>query len=136
MYKQLSLVDLVAAIRNRINNNSNITCYDCVEDNLPAPFCFAEVVRVSPADTKTMYVKSYEVCVHVIAEAGNTSVPIYGHIKDVQEAMSEDIELPCYVHLVSQTDAGVQTILTDETGEKHAILDYVFSIAYGYKIKQ
>ena len=136
MHKQLSLVDLVAAVRDRINNNCELVCHDCVTENLPAPFCFAEVVRVSPADTKTMYVKSYEVIIHVIAEEGNTSVPIYRHIQDVQEAMTEDIVLPAYVHLVSQTDAGVQAITTDETGEKHAILDYVFLIAYGYKIKQ
>ena len=49
--------------------------------------------------------------------------------------MTDDIELPLFVRLVLQTDAGVQTIMTDETGEKHAVLDYVFKVAYGFKIK-
>ena len=136
MYKQLSLTDLIAAIQSRINQNCDIVCYDYVPKDTRAPFCFVEVVSVKPADTKTMYMKEYETLIHIIAKEDKSSVPMYKYIQSIQEAMTEDIKIPSYVRLVLQTDAGVQAIMTDETGEKHAILNFKFKIAYGYKIKK
>lgn len=135
MKRQLSLIDLVRAIQERIEYGTDLKCFDVVPDNQPAPFVFVEIVSVQPADTKTMYVKDYEAHLHIIADGGS-SVPVYKHIQAVQEAMTDDIELPPFVRLVLQTDAGVQTIQTEEeTQEKHAVLDYVFKVAYGFKIK-
>ena len=133
--RQLSLTDLISAIQNQVNENTSLKCLDVVPDNTPSPFVYAEVVRVAPADTKVFYMKEYEVYLHVIADGKASSVPIYRYIQEVQEAMTEEIRLPGYVKLVTQTDAGLQTMFTEETGEKHAVLDYIFQVAYGYKIK-
>ena len=60
---------------------------------------------------------------------------IHKLIEDLQEAMTEDIELPEPFELIMQTDGGVQTIKTDETKEKHAIVSYTFMVCYGFKCK-
>ena len=135
MRRQLSLTDLVAAIRERIKAGSDLPCYDRVPDNAKAPFVYIEPVRMGPADSKTFYLKEYEVYIHVIADGKRSSVPVYTYIQEVQEAMTAEVKLPGYVHLVTQTDAGLQVLYTEETGEKHAVLDYVFQAAYGYKAK-
>ena len=51
---------------------------------------------------------------------------VYNLIENLQSALSEDITLPEPFELVMQTDNGVQTIKTDESGEKHAIVNFDF----------
>ena len=53
----------------------------------------------------------------------------------LDEALTEDIRLPEGFELVMQTNNGVQTIKTDETNEKHAVLAYEFMVCYGFKWK-
>lgn len=134
--RQLSLTDLIAAVQKQINDNTDLKCLDIVPENTMPPIVYVEVVKVAPVDSKTFYLKEYEVYVHIIADGQRSSVPVYTLIQEVQEAMTAEVELPSYVHLITQTDAGVQALYTDqETREKHAVLDYVFRIAYGYKAK-
>lgn len=56
-------------------------------------------------------------------------------IESLQSALSEDIALPEPFELVLQTDNGVQAVKTDETGEKHAIVNFDFMVCYGFKCK-
>lgn len=135
MLRQLNLTDLLAGIKQRIEEGTQLTAYDHVPENEPSPLVFIEMVQSEPADTKTMFCKLYTVYLHVIAEPSPSSVPVNNYIQAVQEAMTEDIELPSCVHLVWARDDGVQTIKDDETGEKHAVLAYSFKIAYGFKTK-
>ena len=53
----------------------------------------------------------------------------------LEEALTEDITLPDPYQLVLQTNSGINQIMTDETGEKHAVLSFEFMIAYGFKCK-
>ena len=135
MLRQLNITDLLAGIKQRIEAGTDLTAYDHVPENEPSPLVFLEFVQSEPADTKTMFCKLYTVYLHVIAEVSKSSVPVNDYIQAVQEAMTEDIELPPCVHLVWTSDDGVQTIKEDETGEKHAVLAYTFKIAYGFKTK-
>lgn len=135
MNRQLSLVDLIKAVQDRIQFGSNLICYDHVPDNAQTPLVYAEVVGIEPADSKTMYIKDYSVWVHVISDDAPTSVPVYRCVQEVQEAMTEDVVLPQYVNLVLQTDAGLQTIYQEQDGAKHAVLEYHFKVSYGYKFK-
>ena len=135
MYKQLGLVDLISAIQKKVQDNTGTTCYDAVPDNAPSPFYFAEVIGKRPAHSKTMWRDIFTVWIHAIAEPGESSVQIYKLIQDLEEALSEDIELPEGFDLIMQTNNGVQTIKTDETNEKHAVLAYEFMICYGFKCK-
>lgn len=135
MLKQLNLTDLVGAVKARLEGNTTLPIYDVPPKNAPSPLVYVEVVGVEPRDSKTMYLKDYTLWLHVIADETASSVPLYQRIQDVNEAMTEDIELPECFTLVMQSDNGIQTIKTDESGEKHAVLEYGFRVCFGYKLK-
>ena len=135
MYKQLGLVDLISSIQKKVKERTEIVCYDAVPQNAPSPFYFAEVIGKRPAHSKTMYRDVFTVWIHVIAEPGKSSVQVYDLIQQLEEALTEDIELPEEFELIMQTNNGVQTIKTDETNEKHAVLSYEFMVCYGFKCK-
>lgn len=135
MYKQLGLVDLISSIQKKVNEKTGLKCYDAVPRNAQSPFYFAEVVGKRPAHSKTMYRDVFTVWIHAIAEPGKSSVQIYELIQKLEEALTEEIELPEEFELIMQTNNGVQTIKTDETKEKHAVLNYEFMVCYGFKCK-
>lgn len=134
-YQKLSPVTLIAAIQSKIENATGRKCYDHVPINETSPFYFTEITRILPSNTKTMFRDVYSVAVHCIAEESPSSVGVYNLIENLQSALSEDISLPEPFELVMQTDNGVQTIKTDESGEKHAVVNFDFMVCYGFMCK-
>lgn len=134
-YQRLELTTLIASIQSKIQAHTGLKCYDAVPENAPSPFYFAEVIRATPANTKTMFRDNFTVWIHAIAENEKSSIGVYRLIEQLQEALTEDIVLPEPFELVMQTDGGIQTIKTDETGEKHAVITYDFMVCYGFKCK-
>lgn len=134
-YQKLSPVTLIAAVQDKIESLTDLRCYDHVPLNEESPLYFAEIIRIQPANSKTMYRDVYSVAIHCIAEESPSSVGVYNLIENLQSALSEDIILPEPFTLVMQTDNGVQTIKTDESGEKHAIVSYDFTVCYGFICK-
>lgn len=137
MHKQLGLVDLISAIQTKIQNKTGLRCYDAVSRNARSPFYFAEIIGKEPAQSKTMYKDKYKVWIHCIAakEKNDASVGVYNLIQKLEEAFTENIVLSQEYELVAQMNNGVQVIKTDESGEKHAILAYEFTVCYGFKCK-
>lgn len=135
MYKQLGLVDLIHGIQAKVEEKTGVKCYDAVPRNAPSPFYFAEVIGKRPAHTKTMYRDVYTVWIHAIAQPGDSSVQIYEMIQQLEETLTEDISLPEGFELILQASNGVQTLKTDETNEKHAVLSFEFTVCYGFKCK-
>lgn len=135
MYKQLGLVNLIRGIQAKVEEKTGVKCYDAVPRNAPSPFYFAEVIGKRPAHTKTMYRDVYTVWIHAIAQPGDSSVQIYEMIQQLEETLTEDISLPEGFELILQVSNGVQTIKTDETNEKHAVLSFEFTVCYGFKCK-
>lgn len=134
-YQKLSPVTLIAAVQEKVEALTGLRCYDHVPLNEASPLYFAEITRIQPANSKTMYRDVYSVAIHCIAEESPSSVGVYNLIENLQSALSEDIILPEPFTLVMQTDNGVQTIKTDESGEKHAIVSYDFTVCYGFICK-
>lgn len=134
-YQKLSPVTLIAAVQDKIESLTDLRCYDHVPLNEASPLYFAEITRIQPANSKTMYRDVYSVAIHCIAEENPSSVGVYNLIENLQSALSEDISLPEPFTLVMQTDNGVQTIKTDESGEKHAIVNFDFMVSYGFRCK-
>lgn len=134
-YQKLSPVQLIASVQEKIESSTKLKCYDAVPVNADSPFYYAEIIRILPANTKTMFRDNYTVWIHCIAEKGESSVGVYNLIENLQEALTEDISLPEPFELIMQTDGGVQTIKTDETGEKHAVVAFEFMVCYGFKCK-
>ena len=134
-YQKLSPVTLIAAVQEKVEALTGLRCYDHVPLNEESHLYFAEITRIHPANSKTMYRDVYSVAIHCIAEESPSSVGVYNLIENLQSALSEDITLPEPFELVMQTDNGVQTIKTDESGEKHAIVSYDFTVCYGFICK-
>ena len=134
-YQKLSPVTLIAAVQEKVEALTGLRCYDHVPLNEASPLYFAEITRIQPANSKTMYRDVYSVAIHCIAEESPSSVGVYNLIENLQSALSEDITLPEPFTLVMQTDNGVQTIKTDESGEKHAIVNFDFMVSYGFMCK-
>ena len=134
-YQKLSPVTLIAAVQDKVEALTELRCYDHVPLNEESPLYSAEIARIQPANSKTMFRDVYSVAIHCIAEESPSSVGVYSLIEKLQEAMTEDISLPEPFELIMQTDNGVQTIKTDETGEKHAIVSYDFTVCYGFICK-
>lgn len=116
-YQKLSPVTLIAAVQEKIEALTGLRCYDHIPLNEASPLYFAEITRIQPANSKTMFRDVYSVAIHCIAEESPSSVGVYNLIENLQSALSEDITLPEPFELVMQTDNGVQTIKTDESGE-------------------
>lgn len=135
MLKKLSFIDFYKAIQNKIESKTGLRCYDDIPKDAPSPFYYAEIVGLRPENTKTMYIDVFTVFVHAIAEPGGSSVGVYKLIQDLEEAMTERIEIGEEYWILEQTSQGLQQIQTDETNEKHAILAYEFKICYGFKVK-
>ena len=134
-YQKLSPVTLIAAVQDKIERLTDLRCYDHVPMNEESPLYFAEIAQIQPANSKTMYRDVYSVAILCIAEESPSSVGVYNLIENLQSALSEDISLPEPFTLVMQTDNGVQTIKTDESGEKHAIVNFDFMVSYGFMCK-
>ena len=134
-YQKLSPVTLIAAVQEKVEALTELRCYDHVPLNKESPLYFAEITRIQPANSKTMVRDVYSVAIHCIADESPSSVGVYNLIENLQSALSEDIILPEPFTLVMQTDNGVQTIKTDESGEKHAIVNFDFMISYGFMCK-
>ena len=134
-YQKLSPVTLIAAVQEKVEALTGLRCYDHVPLNEASPLYFAEITRIQPANSKTMYRDVYSVAIHCIAEESPSSVGVYNLIENLQSALSEDITLPEPFELVMQTDNGVQTIKTDESGEKHAVVNFDFMVCYGFMCK-
>ncbi|MCR2045488.1 DUF5072 family protein [Anaerosalibacter massiliensis] len=135
MLKKLSFIDFYKAIQEKIESKTGLRCYDDISQDAPSPFYYAEIVGLRPENTKTMYVDVFTVFVHAIAEPGGSSIGIYKLIQELEEAMTERIDIGEEYWILEQTSQGLQRIQTDETNEKHAILAYEFKICYGFKIK-
>lgn len=135
MYKQIGFHELVSAIQKKVKSKTAYPCYDAVEKNTPSPFYFVQVTGKRPAHSKTMWKDTFIVWIHAIAAPAESSLFVYEMIQKLEEALTEDIELPEGYQLVMQMNNGVQSVQTDETGEKHAVLAYEFTVCYGYKMK-
>ena len=82
-----------------------------------------------------MYVTEYTVNIHVVSESGKTSVPLFKEIQALEESMTADIDIPEPYELIYQMYNGIQSVYTEDTNEKHAVLNYTFKVCYGYMMK-
>ena len=135
MLQQFSIIELIKQIQKAVLSGTGKKCYDHVEKGQVSPFYYTEIVQSKPANTKTMYVTEYTVNIHVVSESGKTSVPLFKEIQALEEAMTADIDIPEPYELVYQMYNGIQSVYTEDTNEKHAVLNYTFKVCYGYMMK-
>jgi len=135
MLKQISFIDLIKSIQTMVEKNTKLKCYDDIPKSAKSPLFFVEIVGTRPDHSKTMFMDVFTVWFHAIAKPSKSSVGVYKLVQDLEEALTEDIDLPIGFDLILQKNNGVKTIKLDETDEKHAVVEYEFKIAYGFKCK-
>lgn len=135
MLKKLSVVDLISAIQKKIEDKTGLRCYDDA-NNKPSPFYLVEFINKRDASSKTMFCEVFSVFIHAISAPNVGNVDNYKMITALEEALTEDIELPDDYSVITQTETGVNSRQVDETGEKHSVLLFEFKICYGYKVKE
>ena len=135
MLKQFPITDLIAAIQKQVKAGTNMKCLDHVEQNEQSPFYYVEFRQSQPVDSKTMFVTDYVIYIHIITEETESSVPMYSYIQLLEEALTQDIDIPDPYTLVMQVDNGVVSIYREETDELHGIVKFTFRISYGWKCK-
>ena len=137
MLKQLSIVDLISAVQQQIEKNTKYKCYDFYPKKAKSPFYIAELYESVPNNSKTTYRTSYTLNIHAISSPSESTVELYDMIQSLDEALTEDIELPDGYQMVAQMNMGVNAIYyEEETDERHAVIKYQFIIAYGYIVKE
>ena len=137
MLKQLSIVDLISAVQQQIEKNTKYKCYGFYPKKAKSPFYIAELYESVPNNSKTTYRTSYTLNIHAISSPGESTVELYDMIQSLDEALTEDIELPDGYQMVAQMNMGVNAIYyEEETDERHAVIKYQFIIAYGYIVKE
>ena len=137
MLKRLSILDMHIAIKNLIEEYSDLKLLDGVGVNEVSPFTYFEIVDMQPDNTKTMYVDKFTIHIHVIskAEKNNSSIPHYENIQKIEEVFNKRMKLNEPFDLFRQANEGLISNYTEETGEKHAVLAYSFWVSYGFKVK-
>ena len=137
MLKQLSIVDLISAVQQQIEKNTKYKCYDFYPKRTKSPFYIAELYESVPNNSKTTYRTSYTLNIHAISSPSDSNVELYDMIQSLDEALTEDIELPDGYQMVAQMNMGVNAIYyEEETDERHAVIKYQFMVAYGYIAKE
>lgn len=137
MLKQLSIVDLISAVQQQIEKNTKYKCYDFYPKRAKSPFYIAELYESVPNNSKTTYRTSYTLNIHAISSPGESTVELYDMIQSLDEALTEDVELPDGYQMVAQMNMGVNAIYYEaETDERHAVIKYQFMVAYGYIVKE
>ena len=134
MISKLSFTQVLKGIIELVESKTELKCYDDVPKNSPMPCYQAEFVGQEPTPAKTMWIEEYYVNIHAYAKGGS-SVHIFNAIQKLEEAMTVGINLPQGYELSKQEPEGLQAIMTEEDGSKHAVLGYKLEIVYGYKFK-
>ena len=136
MIERLSMGKFLGLLITHIERLTDVRCYDD-PDNKPSPLYSVQLVRSEPANTKTMFVDSYEVWIHCISQKVKpySNASVLELVERLEEAMTEPLELPERFSVYRQEYSGLQTLKKDESGEGHAVLAYNFFICYGLRCK-
>ncbi|WOD61762.1 DUF5072 domain-containing protein [Niallia taxi] len=134
MLQKLSFISVLAGVIQKVEENTGLRCYDAVPKDNPVPYYHAEMLGSIPEKSKTMQKDRYQVVIHVHTE-GNGSTKVFEAIQKLEEALTEDINLPGDYKVTLQVPNGVSQILNEADGTKHAIVGYDFVVFSGYKMK-
>jgi len=134
MLQKLSFISVLSAVIQKVEANTGLRCYDAVPKDNPVPYYHAEMLGSIPEKSKTMQKDRYQVVIHVHTE-GKGSTKVFEAIQKLEEALTEDIDLPGDYEVTLQVPNGVSQILDEADGTKHAIVGYDFVVFSGYKMK-
>lgn len=136
MLKRLSMAEFLGCLIDHVEERTGLSCYDD-PNNKKSPFYSVQLVRSEPANTKTEFRDVYQVWIHCISAPANpfSNAPVLALVQALEEAMTDDMELPDPFCVQRQDYGGLQTLKKDESGEGHAVLSFDFNVRYGFRCK-
>lgn len=125
------------SLKNLIEEYSDLPLLDGIPLNQESPFTYVEIVDKEPDNTKTMFVDKFTIHIHIISkrEANDSSIAHYENIQKIEEVFTKRMKLNDPYDLFKQSNDGLISNITDETGEKHAVLSFSFWVSYGFRVK-
>lgn len=136
MLKRLSIAEFIGCLIDFIEEKTGLRCYDS-PDNKESPFYSVQLVSSEPGDTKTMFIDVYQVWIHCIGAPTkpHSTAPVLALVRQLEEAMTDDVELPEPYQMQRQVYGGLRTLKVDESDEGHAVLSFDFHVCYGFRCK-
>ena len=106
-------------------------------ENEQSPLYSVQLLRMEPANTKTMFVDRFDVSIHAIAAAVNphSNAPVLRLIQALEIALDERVRIDEPFHVYDQEYRGIRSLKKDPSGEGHAVTDWSFFICYGFRCK-
>ena len=136
MMQRIGIGEFLGCLIDHIEQATGTRCYDSPRDKA-SPLYSVELVSTEDKQTKTMFLDVFNVNVHCVSEEVRpySNAPVLRLVQALQEALTDDIELPEPFFLNSQTCNGLRSIKEDASGEGHAVLSYSFQVCYAFRCK-
>lgn len=136
MLRRLSIAEFWGLLLDHISNRTKIPVFTSPAEH-KSPFYYLELLGTDPVDTKTQYIDRFKFSIHAISKPLQpfSFEPVLDLVQEIQEVMTDDVQIGPPFWLVNQVADGVQTVKEDPSHEGHAVLDYHFDISYGFKVK-
>lgn len=135
MRRKMGFAEMSSAILTALRERTPYPIYDAIPPDAPTPFIYVELTGKTDSSTKTMYKETFTASIHLLAKANPSRLEIYRMIQAVEEAMTKRVCVPPGITLVMQWETGVNSLKQDETGEWHGVLNYEFTVSYGFRTK-
>lgn len=136
MEKRLSFIVLKRAVIDLIKKNTVYDIFDAVPKDYQGVHYAIGQITHEPVRHKTMHRTQFMVPIHIFTPPDNgSSLLMDKAIVELEEALTEFVDLPEEYQLVHQEVANMAPAYEMEDGYKQSILTFQFDVFHGYKMK-
>lgn len=135
MLNKLSLATLHQDLKEKIELYTGLSCYDEVPFDKEPPYYFIEAIEKRTANNKRMWAEIFAVTIHAIAGPNADTAGVIHLIKNLEDSLTEEMDLSVPFAFLQQTEQSMQKIMIDETEKNHGVFAWKFKVAYGHKTK-
>lgn len=133
MIKKQGLLQLHNAVKAKLAANTQFVCHDRIPEERGQSCYWIEISEKQHQNTKTCFQEKILIYIHVLPDLQDGIEEEYEMIQQAEQALTERLQLPEGINVISQTYEGMERKKTEETIEKHAVLSYGISISYGFE---
>lgn len=136
--RRINISELWGMLVEHVKQRTEVNVYPIPTYDMKTPCIGVEFLGSEPANSKTEFVEAFSFSFHAISAPVEPYSPaqVLALTEELQEIMTEPIDLRPPFHLYSYEFEGIRTIKEDEeTSEGHSVLDYTFLVSYGYICK-
>lgn len=133
----MSFITMKRAVMDLIEKNTSHPVYDAVPKNAEGVFYAIGQITHEPVKHKTMHRTQFMVPVHIFTppSSNGSSIEMDKAIVELEEALTEFIDLPDEYDLVHQDVASMAPAYEMEDGYRQAIMTFRFDVFSGFKMK-